>query len=338
MKKLLLVITYSLLLIAACRAQNINQINSRCPSPNRLVYQRILLNSAGNALFDPCPSGSSIFSGIVDFSGATVILPGGGSAVSGTGTTNYIPRWTNGAAGVLGDTPFSWDGTTYRWRNTALTNTFQFEYFPDSTNGLFSVGNASASLSIDQAAGVTNLQGGTTAVITLTGGTGTFTTTSAAYSHTGTGVYTLNNNGNTVNIGTSGLACFGDCSNLGNSTKLQITDSTSTYRFRAQGTGVGVFNLGEISSFQMQRTITAAGTTGNQTINTPLGTVNFAALATDITVTNSLALGTSLISCTVQSLDTTAISCRITNKTTGSFHIRVPAATAETSVMFELSN
>jgi hypothetical protein len=52
-------------------------------------------------------------------------------------------------------------------------------------------------------------------------------------------------------------------------------------------------------------TITAAGTTGNQTINNRVFGVNFAAAATSLTVTNSLVSTSSVVICTVQTNDTT---------------------------------
>ena len=94
-----------------------------------------------------------------------------------------------------------------------------------------------------------------------------------------------------------------------------------------------------INRFIFLRTVTAAGTTGNQTINEPVGSVNFAAGASSITVSNSTVFADSLIFCTVQSNDATATACRVTDKGTGSFNIRLNAnATAETAVAFWVTN
>ena len=92
------------------------------------------------------------------------------------------------------------------------------------------------------------------------------------------------------------------------------------------------------TSLNLLRTVTAGGTTGNQTINQMAGSVNFAAAGTDITVTNSTVTANSLIFCTVQTNDATAVSCRVTDKAAGSFHLRIPAATAETQVAFWVTN
>lgn len=88
----------------------------------------------------------------------------------------------------------------------------------------------------------------------------------------------------------------------------------------------------------LDRTITAAGTTGNQTINDMAGTVNFAAAATALTVTNALVTTSSIIVVTARTNDAT---CTVKNyvPAAGSFVINMTAAcTAETSVGFVVTN
>jgi hypothetical protein len=80
------------------------------------------------------------------------------------------------------------------------------------------------------------------------------------------------------------------------------------------------------------KTITAGGTTGDQTINKSSFTVNFAAAATAITVTNSLVTANSNIICTVQFNDTTMKSV-VAAPGSGSVVLTAnAAATAETRV------
>ena len=100
--------------------------------------------------------------------------------------------------------------------------------------------------------------------------------------------------------------------------------------------GVLTFTTG--SSVALDRTITAGGTTGNQTINKMAGTVNFAAAATAITVTNSLVNTSSIILGVVRTNDATAVLKNIVAGS-GSFVITLSAAaTAETSVGFVVTN
>ena len=85
-------------------------------------------------------------------------------------------------------------------------------------------------------------------------------------------------------------------------------------------------------------TNTAAGTTGNQTINRPSGTVNIAAAGTTVTVTNSLVTTSSIVFATIRTNDSTAIIKNVV-PAAGSFTINLNAATtAETSVGFFVIN
>lgn len=92
------------------------------------------------------------------------------------------------------------------------------------------------------------------------------------------------------------------------------------------------------TGIRVAATLTAAGTTGNQTINKPSGRVNFAAAATSLTVTDSLVTTSSLVLAVLQTNDATA---RIANvvPASGSFTINLTAAaTAETACAFFVVN
>lgn len=101
-------------------------------------------------------------------------------------------------------------------------------------------------------------------------------------------------------------------------------------------TQTGVSGLGKLA---LERTITAAGTTGAQTINKIAGTVNFAAAATSVVVTNSLVTTSSIILCVIRTADSTFTSIKSVVPASGSFTITAnAAATAETSVGFVVTN
>jgi hypothetical protein len=97
----------------------------------------------------------------------------------------------------------------------------------------------------------------------------------------------------------------------------------------------------ELSSSQgviLTKTITAAATTGAQTINKTSGSVNFAAAATSLVVTNSFVSTSSVIIATVGTNDTTmkSVACVAA---AGSFTMHAAAApTAETRVNFLVTN
>ena len=85
-------------------------------------------------------------------------------------------------------------------------------------------------------------------------------------------------------------------------------------------------------------TNTAAGTTGNQTINKASGTVNIAAAGTTVTVTNSLVSATSIVYAVIRTNDATATIKNVV-PAAGSFVINLGAATtAETSIGFFVIN
>jgi len=88
----------------------------------------------------------------------------------------------------------------------------------------------------------------------------------------------------------------------------------------------------------VDKTITTAGTTGNQTINKTAGSVNFAIAATSLVVTNSLVTTSSVILATVASNDAAVKSVQAV-AAAGSFTLYSnAAATAETRVNFLVLN
>lgn len=93
-----------------------------------------------------------------------------------------------------------------------------------------------------------------------------------------------------------------------------------------------------LGALGIERTITAPGTTGAQTINKTAGSVNFAGGASSLVVTNSLVTADSIVIATVQTNDATAIVKNVV-PASGSFTITLNAAAgAETRVGFIVLN
>jgi hypothetical protein len=112
------------------------------------------------------------------------------------------------------------------------------------------------------------------------------------------------------------------------------TGGGTSYNLYMAGTAPNYF----AGDMQFNKTVTAAGTTGAQTINKNAGTVNFAAAATSLVVTNSLVTTSSIIVCTVGTNDTTMKSVSAVAGS-GLFTIYAnAAATAETRVNFIVIN
>jgi len=126
-----------------------------------------------------------------------------------------------------------------------------------------------------------------------------------------------------------------------------LTGATNNYAFFGNvAAASGRFNLymnGTAANYfggdmQFNKTVTAGGTTGAQTISKNAGTVNFAAAATSLVVTNTLVTANSIIICTVGTNDTTMKSVSVVAGS-GSFTIHAnAAATAETRVNFIVIN
>ena len=88
----------------------------------------------------------------------------------------------------------------------------------------------------------------------------------------------------------------------------------------------------------VDKTVTAGGTTGAQTINKTTGSVNFAAAAVSLVVTNSLVATSSIIMATIAANDATMRSVQAV-AAAGSFTLYANAApTAETRVNFLVLN
>ena len=102
--------------------------------------------------------------------------------------------------------------------------------------------------------------------------------------------------------------------------------------------GASVYRVDSTGKNTFASTITAGGTTGNQTINKPSGTVNIAAAGTTVTVTNSLVSTSSIVVAVVRTNDATAYIKNVV-PSSGSFVITLGAsATSEVSIGFIVYN
>lgn len=98
----------------------------------------------------------------------------------------------------------------------------------------------------------------------------------------------------------------------------------------------GLFNFGKEG---FDATMTAGGTTGNQTINKPAGSVNIAAGQSSVTVTNSVVTANSIVMTVLMTNDATARDGMAVVVSSGSFVITLDAATtAECKIGFIVYN
>ena len=135
---------------------------------------------------------------------------------------------------------------------------------------------------------------------------------------------------------------------IGQNTKPKNSNDVNSIiiGYLAEGAGANTVVIGNTSIISntlhggliLDKTVTAAGTTGAQTINKPTGTVNFAAAAASLVVTNSLVTANSIIHVTVGTNDATMKSA-LAVAAAGSFTIFPNSApTAETRVNFTVTN
>lgn len=118
------------------------------------------------------------------------------------------------------------------------------------------------------------------------------------------------------------------------SNEITLGNSNVT-NFRVPGVD---FSVNTTTGVLVPKTVTAAGTTGAQTINKTAGSVNFAAAATSLVVTNSFVSTNSVIVATVATNDSTMKSVAVVAGS-GSFTLHAnAAATAETRVNFVVLN
>lgn len=291
--------------------QNIDKVSSRCPSPNRSVYGSVLVATIGDIIITPCP-------------GRSVITPTGTGFVTGTGTATFFPIWTG--ASTLANSNFTFASGTYKLDNSTNTCAFCINFTPSTTYGNLAIGNVNSASS--QGIDINTSFPNNVVIGTLSNANGG----SINVSRTGsTAVSPLL--GQTLNLGVSSTGARARFDLASSTNTAELTTGTFDWSDR-----FALFPNGMV--LKLQRTITAGGTVGAQTINKLAGTVNFAAGANTLVVTNATVTATSIIMAMARTNDAT---CSVKNVVPagggGSFTINTTAAcTAETSVGFVVTN
>ena len=269
-----------------------------------------------------------------------------------TGGTRTAPTTQNG---YLADSSMTGATNNYGFRGVIASGTGRYNLYMDGTAdnymagklGLGAVPTSTINLLVSN-----NITGGVTASSVFTNGviqsdvTSICTIYSSSPSTQAT-AFTLNTlyhfDASTTTIGASSTLS----NQMGFFVRAGLTTATNNYGFFGNiAAASGRFNLymgGTAANYfagdmQFNKTVTAGGTTGAQTISKNAGTVNFAAAATSLVVTNTLVTTSSIIICTVGTNDTTMKSASAVAGS-GSFTIHSnAAATAETRVNFIVIN
>src|ERR1035437_3746070 len=207
MKRTSLLILLALAFTFTAFSQSPTKIAQRCKSPNGSIYGNVNLNANGDITQTPCPARSNFFNGITDFSNATVTgLSGAGNVSNVASTANFFPNWVNGSH-LLINTPYSWDGTTYTWQNTAANSTFPFTFSPVSAAGAFTAGQTNVSkLVLTQSTGDASVTGNSTIHINSRGGITTVGDTGGAGNST---LVTVSDSGNLITLAATNVQTSG---------------------------------------------------------------------------------------------------------------------------------
>lgn len=288
----------------------------------------------GVGTFLATPSGANLASAL------TTPLPvgAGGTGVSTSGTTSQIAVgggtgsaivWTTatgtGSPVRAGSPTFS--GTIVLPPATAAPTSLMAAVSGDPDTGLWAH-NATANMLAIVAGGQQAAQFG-------------YDGTNTYFGPAGTNIYRNVTTGESwINMQAYSLATFG----------MRIGDPTAKIYARAAASqtanifewqnsaGAVLASIDKGGNPSFPKTITAAATTGAQTIDKASGSVNFAAAATSLVVTNSLCTTSSVIHCTIATNDATAAGVKVV-AAAGSFTIYLGTApTAETRVNFLLTN
>jgi trimeric autotransporter adhesin len=162
-------------------------------------------------------------------------------------------------------------------------------------------------------------------------GKGETNSTATAFTLNGTGGSGSNNAGADLKL----AGGKGTGTGLGGAIIFQVAPAGSTgSSANALAEAAQISPLGVLT---FPSTITAGGTTGDQTINKVSGTVNIAAAGTTVTVTNSKVTTSSIVMAVIRTNDATA-QIKSVVPGSGSFVINITAATAEVSIGFVVLN
>jgi len=252
----------------------------------------------------------------------------------------YLTIATTSSWAIGGDTILSRDAANvFAQKNSTIAQSFRvYNTFTDASNyerGVFDWTTAANILTIGTAAAGTGTQRNVNYEAAQhqfnIAGVNTFQIASATINTSATGFIATNAAGITIRA-----------SNASAGINFNTGGANSRWQILAAGTFQpmvdNTFDFGSssftIKQIWLSKTITAAGTTGAQTINKSIGSVNFAAAATSLVVTDSYVTTSSVIVATVGTNDTTMKTVSVV-AAAGSFTLTAnAAATAETRVNF----
>lgn len=313
-KSIFSTIFLSLLFMIGAYAQSPTTIKQKCP--NVSTYAQVQITGLGDINVNPCTGRTTTFT-------QNVVLP------SGVVITSL--KLADGTA-ASPSLAFVSDTDTGIYR--AATNTFGI-----ATNGVANTTFAPSANTFRSAIhSFTNVAGTSQFgfIITFSGANQGYATLGDCV--TSASDCLIVDNISHVSRLAADLVTVGDANTVLNSTVLNVNDTAKTIGTAGTGNLV-IWDDSATNNHKLQRTITAAGTTGNQTINKQAGTVNIAAAGTSIVITNNTVTTSSLVTATLRTADTTCTFIKSVVPTANTITITVNAGcNAETSVGFIVWN
>jgi hypothetical protein len=235
-----------------------------------------------------------------------------------TSNDNWVLDSDKAGTGTIRRLQIAMGGTTF-W----VFRTAGQLWGADNTNSTISPGNGSQSSPAYQIG-----TGGSSTGFWNSGASGAwdFSSSNSHCVQLANGVFVKSNGGFFLSSG----------STPGTSVDVGLKRETTNRAYIDDGSG-GFADL-KTRQYYADQTITAGGTTGNQTINKSAGTVNIAAAGTTVTVTNSLCSTSSTVFAVIRTNDSTATIKNVVPGS-GSFVINLTAAaTNEISIGFWVLN
>lgn len=128
--KILIIIVFLLGFYSLGSAQSVRKLSTKCPTPNQRTFSTLTMQTDGNINAIPCSGADFLINGVP---------VSAGSGITGTGVNTRFAIWTS--ATNITNAPFTFDGTSYQWTDSAGLSDFNMTFTPTIGAGGFTFGD-----------------------------------------------------------------------------------------------------------------------------------------------------------------------------------------------------